>query len=167
MKHLILFRHAKSSWDDPQLLDFERPLNARGHRDAPRMALRLGEWLRQMPAPVRWASSPARRAWDTARYVAEQLELTGNRLTPIPELYHAEPDTLLKVVRSQPDAAATVILFGHNPGLTAFATQLCNRDFVNIPTAGIVGIRFATAHWAEVTHGAGEELFFEYPKKSV
>ncbi|MCU0355001.1 MAG: histidine phosphatase family protein [Cytophagales bacterium] len=66
MKHLVLFRHAKSSWDDPQLLDFERPLNARGYRDAPRMAQRLGMWLSQLPAPVRWTSSPARRAWDTA-----------------------------------------------------------------------------------------------------
>jgi phosphohistidine phosphatase len=131
------------------------------------MAQRLGMWLSQLPAPVRWTSSPARRAWDTALMTLAELDLPADALLPIPELYHAEPDTLLEAVKKQSDAAATLVLFGHNPGLTEFATQLCGRDFVNIPTAGIVGIRFATDNWAEVTYGAGEELFFDYPKKTV
>ncbi len=34
MRELYVMRHAKSSWEDPNLSDFERPLNKRGIKSA-------------------------------------------------------------------------------------------------------------------------------------
>lgn len=163
MKTLYFFRHAKSSWEDSQLHDFDRPLNERGRRDAPRMGQILSQ---KQPKPAHWISSPARRAWDTAALVAQQLGVAVDDINRIAELYEASPDEILHVIRSQPDSAQSMIVFGHNPGLTEIASALCNYDFENIPTSGIACIRFAAERWQEIGPITGELVFFEYPKKA-
>jgi len=162
MKTVYLFRHAKSSWDDPQLSDFERPLNERGKRDAPRMGQVLAT---KNVNPALWVSSPARRAWSTAKKVAAALSVQTTAIAKVAALYHAEPEALLQTIRNQPDEADSVIIFGHNPGLTDFATLLCDYAFGNIPTSGVACMRFAAETWAEVDYHQGELVFFEYPKK--
>lgn len=87
MKRLTLIRHAKSNWNDPDLTDFERPLNGRGRRDAPVMALRLAE---AVGAPDLWVSSPALRAITTARLFAEALSVPDTHVLLSPDIYDAD-----------------------------------------------------------------------------
>lgn len=162
MKRLYLIRHAKSSWDDPRLADFDRPLNDRGKRDAPRMGKRLA---RAGHRPDILLSSPARRAYGTAKRIARELGLRKENILRNDHLYHADESQLLRAVQAQPDAAGSLMLFGHNPGLTEFATLLCRYPFDNVPTCGVVCIDFPVDSWRRVTYNQGTLQFFDYPKK--
>ncbi len=162
MKRLYLIRHAKSSWDDPRLPDFDRPLNERGKRDAPRMGRRLAEGGHR---PDLLLSSPAKRAFGTARRVARELGFRKDDIARNIRLYHADESQLLQAVQAQPDEATSLMLFGHNPGLTEFATLLCRYPFGNVPTCGVVCIDFPVDRWKQVAYQRGELKFFDYPKK--
>ncbi len=161
MKKLYLVRHAKSSWDEPELSDFERSLNERGRRDAPLMAQRL---LARNLSPDRWLSSSATRAWQTALALSKGMHVPESALVAEPALYHAEPELILQVIHAQPDTSKSLILFGHNPGLTDFASLICGHRFDNIPTCGVVGVSFEINLWKEVDFHLGKLLFFDYPK---
>ena len=162
MKRLYLIRHAKSSWDDPKLPDFDRPLNDRGKRDAPRMGRRLAEAGHR---PDVLLSSPARRAFSTAKRVARALGFRQDDILTNSRLYHADENQLLREVQAQGDEAGSLMLFGHNPGLTEFATRLCRHPFGNVPTCGVVCIDFAVDRWQEVAYDQGVLQLYDYPKK--
>ncbi|UKT66110.1 SixA phosphatase family protein [Pedobacter mucosus] len=160
-KRLLLVRHAKSDWGNAELADFDRPLNKRGKENAPEMAERLFNKGFKFDLMV---SSPAKRALKTAKYFAEKYNIKEIQTTE--SIYEADTTTLLRVVNSLNDEAETVILFGHNSGLTDFANALCNGDIYNIPTAGMVLISFHLESWKMVSKGTGELVFFDYPKNS-
>jgi phosphohistidine phosphatase len=162
MKKLYLVRHAKSSWDDPSLDDIDRPLNQRGKKDAPEMGERL---KKQNILPDLLISSPGKRARSTANKIAKKIGYPKKDIQVHDALYHGSDDMLINIIRKLPDAVERVMLFGHNPGFTGFANQLCNINIYNIPTAGIVAIDFHTDSWKEVETGKGELVFFDYPKK--
>lgn len=163
MKTLILVRHAKSSWDNPSLSDFDRPLNDRGLRDAPRMGKRLRE---NSVVPDMLVSSPANRALSTCKIIAEKIQFPAERIQTEKNLYHADENEFLWIVQELPDSASTVMLFGHNPGITYFANSLTKENINNIPTCGVVSCHFDVEHWKQVTWGKGTMNFFDYPKKS-
>ena len=161
MKTLTLVRHAKSSWNHPQLADFERPLNKRGRRDAPRMGRRMAAHdLR----PQTIVSSPAVRALTTAEVIASALGYHPSEIIPDERIYHAYSDQLLDVIRDFDASLQHVMLVGHNPGLTELVDQLAHAGIMNIPTCGIVVLGFPIDHWQDVSNGAGELLLFDYPK---
>src|SRR6476659_5412458 len=114
MKHLILLRHAKSSWKNATLDDADRPLAERGERDAPRIAERLKKRGAQ---PTLLLTSHARRALRTAEIVGRALGLGPAQTRTVPELYLASADDIRGVLAVQDDAHDCVILVGHNPGL--------------------------------------------------
>lgn len=161
MKRLTLLRHAKSSWSDERLPDVERPLNARGNRDAPLMGARLkarGEF------PSLILSSHAVRAKATARLVAEALG-SLERIRLERTLYHADPAALLHIASGLDDGLEHVVLVAHNPGLTDFANRLLpDLGLANLPTAGIVAVDLATAHWAEVGSCPATLVYVDAPK---
>lgn len=165
MKKLYIIRHAKSSWEDPDLSDFDRPLNDRGKRDAPRMAERLKE-KRLTPDIV--LTSPARRAKDTCHIFCKELGFIKSKIEEKPGLYHASDDEILKVIRTLKDRTGddeeNVLIFGHNPGLTEFANMLLNGHIRNIPTAGIVAAHLKIEKWKDAKWGCGSLLFFDFPK---
>ena len=162
MKTLIIVRHAKSSWDYPGLSDFDRPLNTRGERDAPRMGKRLKE---KDLSPDMLVSSPARRAIDTCEIIARAIGYPKESIVRDKRIYHADEEQLLSLVRHFDDKVAQVLLFGHNPGLTDFANSLTNAQIDNIPTCGIVACRFQSDQWTDIKWGTGKLWFFDYPKK--
>lgn len=162
MKRLTLIRHAKSSWKDEALADHERPLAARGERDAPRM----GERLRARHArPSLIISSTALRAKQTAQSVADALEYPHELIDYAPALYMASPDTILGLAAAQDDRHSDVMLVAHNPGLLELAGKLLpDWPHDNLPTAGIVAVEFATDQWAGITSTPARRLFYDYPK---
>lgn len=162
MKTLIVVRHAKSSWDDPDLSDFDRPLNERGERDAPRMAKRLKEKEITIDAVV---TSPAVRAITTCRVFTKVLGFPGEQIQANKELYHAGDEMILSVVKGLNDQHDVAMIFGHNPGLTEFVNNLLEEDIDNVPTTGVVCCRLKVARWKDVKWGCGEMEFFDFPKK--
>ena len=147
MKTLLVLRHAKSSWDDSSLDDHERPLNARGERDAPRM----GRLVRKKRLPVELIiSSDARRAQMTAQAMADAAGYRGQLLLD-PRLYHASPTEILAALRSAvKQNIAAVMIVGHNPGLEDLVAQLTGKA-EGLPTAALVQIDLPIDRWADLT----------------
>lgn len=161
MKTLALVRHAKSSWDDPSLSDFDRPLNARGKRDAPFMAHVLQKYGL---VDARWISSPANRAYTTAQHMAKVLEKPTASIQTDERLYHAWTDTLLTVIREQKRDLDHLVLFAHNPGLTEMVNRIAPVRLDNLPTCGIFVVTFATEDWSAIEYGSGSFVALDYPK---
>lgn len=163
MKTLYIIRHAKSSWEDPEMDDEDRPLNDRGKRDAPRMGKRLKE---KEVKPDLMVSSPAKRAFSTARRMGKVLGYEKKHIVKAKKLYHASDDQLLNVVQGFNPKHDTVFLFGHNPGLTDFANALRNdeHEIDNLPTCSIIAFQFNVPDWKDITWGIGTMLFFDFPK---
>ncbi|MEW6506499.1 MAG: histidine phosphatase family protein [Bacteroidota bacterium] len=162
MKTLYLIRHAKSSWDDKDLTDFERPLNKRGNRDAPFMALLLKE---EKVVPDLIISSPALRAISTAQIFADKFDYPKNKILLEKSIYLSGIKELEAIVQSIPDSHNIVFVFGHNPSITHYANHLGNKFITNIPTCGIVGIGFYEKNWHKVEMGKGKTFRLEFPKK--
>lgn len=162
MKTLIVMRHAKSSWEEPELEDIDRPLNKRGRRDAPFMGKVL-ELKGVRPGMI--VTSPAVRALTTAQAVAEELRYPADSIKTEQRLYEASAGQLLDVVRSWSDPVDNVLLIGHNPGLTDCINQLTCAEIANFPTSGIMSIDFDVKHWKDVKEAGGQMRYFEYPKK--
>jgi phosphohistidine phosphatase len=162
MKRLTLVRHAKSSWKDSELADFDRPLAKRGKKDAPDMGERLAS---RALRPEIIISSPAKRARQTVKLIARKLELPEERLILEAKVYEAEPGVLLEVVRGLDERWEHALLVGHNPGLTELANLLADCGIDNIPTCGVVCLDLAAKDWKGIGPGAGTLVFFDYPKK--
>jgi phosphohistidine phosphatase len=161
MKRLILVRHAKSSWKDLSLKDFDRPLNGRGKRNAPMMGKRL---MSSGILPDVVVSSPAKRAWTTALLIAGEIHFKQEDLIADPEVYEADQETLLGIIGNFSADWQAVMLVGHNPGLTELADWLSDREFENLPTCAVCGIEFTVASWADITGGSGTVYHYDYPK---
>ncbi len=161
-KTLFLVRHAKSSWKDTGVADHDRPLNTRGLRDAPMMAARVAA---RPDRPELIVASSALRALTTAELMAAGLGLRPTDVLVHDQLYDAEPDALLDVIRGVHDQVTTVMLVAHNPGVTETATLLTGAPIANVPTCGIVVLGFRTESWAAVRRQSATLLDFDYPKR--
>lgn len=162
MKELYLLRHAKSSWSDPSIDDFDRPLNKRGKKDAPL----IGNILFKMKIePDVILSSPAKRTLSTAKIILKELNLPKKYLLEEEKIYLASSNELLDLIKNLDDNLKRVMLVGHNPGLTDLSNFLSKQKIDNIPTCGIVGLKAEINSWKEVNENIFAQEFFEYPKK--
>jgi phosphohistidine phosphatase len=146
MKSLLVLRHAKSSWDNARLGDHDRPLNARGQKDAPR----VGHLLRTEDlVPDLIVSSSAERALATAEAAAlaagYEAEIIVARA-----LYHADVDTCLELLAGLPDEVNRVMLVGHNPTWEMLVESLTG-EMELMPTAALAHIRLPLASWQDLT----------------
>ena len=168
MKRLTLLRHAKSSWDDPALRDFDRPLNARGRRAATTMGARMRELGLEFDLVL---ASPAVRVVETLAGVGEGL---GRTLDARFEqaIYAAAPAALLGLIREVEHGVERLLLVGHNPGLHELALRLTRDDpdglraraEVKFPTAALATIRLDVERWNEVVPGIGMVEAFVTPR---
>ncbi len=161
MKTLTLLRHAKSSWKDASLQDRERPLNGRGQRDAPIMAQRINEGGIR---PSLILSSPAVRAWTTAKAIAHEIGYPAEFLQQEDRLYHASVRGLLEVIAEQDTGFNNLMIVGHNPGLTDFANYLSPDLTDNIPTCGVVSFEIDRDDWHLDGDAESKLMIYDYPK---
>ncbi len=159
-RRLILTRHAKSAWDDPQIPDHDRPLNDRGRRSA----AELGDWIASRgyePEEVLCSSAlRTRQTW-------EVIAATPLEVRPLvrvePGLYHASADKMLTMLRTA--SYPTVMMLGHNPGIAEFAAMLparmpTNAEFRRYPTCATLVVDFQIQNWSEVAPGLGSVMDF-------
>lgn len=162
MKTIVIVRHAKSSWNDLSLSDHQRPLNKRGKRDAPVMGARLADW----GLPVdRVISSSAVRALTTAEIITREMDFPWDELQIEDGLYHASEEDMLDLIQEQEDHIDGLMLFGHNPGMTYLVNDLSNLDLDNLPTCGVVVLKFDVYSWPEVGEGIAISAEMDFPKK--
>ena len=162
MKKLYLLRHAKSSWSDSSLSDRERPLNDRGHENAPRMGSRFqdrGETVNRI------LSSPALRALTTAQLFAQNCGYPEQDIAIEENLYFSGGGSIEALICAQQDSIDALMLVFHNPDITSFANSLdYDLHIGNIPTAGLVSFDCAIEHWADFNRDCTRFEYFDFPK---
>ena len=162
MKIVCLVRHAKASRDDPSLRDFDRPLNARGKKQAPWLGRRL-KGSNVQPGVI--ISSPAKRAMATAEILAKGIHYPLKRIIAEPAVYASGAPAILGVIKDiAPDHDAAVVV-GHNPALSDLMKYLSRRELDELPTGGIVCLRFDVDSWKKIARGKGEVLFYDAPPR--
>ena len=161
IKNIILVRHAKSDWSVAGQRDFDRTLNDRGHMDAPRMGIKFKD---RGIMPDILISSPALRAKLTAEYFAEQLKYDFEKIVWNEDIYDASIRVLLNEISLFDDNWNTVMIFGHNPGLSYLAEYITKEEIGEIPTCSVMSIEFTIDSWKEVSQGMGKISFYDYPK---
>lgn len=180
MKYLFLVRHAKSSWEDPDLTDRERPLNSRGKEDAPRIGKALkrrlntlallggitleeGQPTKQSPdyeEQLLILTSPAKRARKTAKLIAAEIGAKDIRINE--DIYGASSLELVDIIRSMNDSVDRLMIVGHNPTMTIFVNELIDRGLANMPTCGVACISSETDTWRNFSSPNLE--FYLFPK---
>lgn len=169
MKRLFLLRHAKSSWDDPALADFDRPLAPRGRRAAGLLARYMQEAALSFD---RVLCSGAERARETWGAIAEAM---GSRAPTDYEdgLYLAGARNLMARLRALDPAVNSVLLVGHNPDLEILARQLCRggaddalaRLAAKYPTGGLAEIALDCEDWSSLHDACGTLERFTVPRE--
>ena len=160
MKRLLLLRHAKSSWSDPRLADFARPLNERGLRAAPLMGRHLRE---RKVRPDLVLCSPAERARQTASLVTEAAGLAAP-LRYDERIYEATAARLVEVVSQAEEGAGSLLLVGHNPGMEELL-ELLTGEARRMPTAALACVRLDTDEWARLAPRSGRLEWHVKPKE--
>ncbi|MBA3859042.1 MAG: hypothetical protein C0507_19215 [Cyanobacteria bacterium PR.3.49] len=162
-KTLYLFRHAKSSWDDPALTDFDRPLNKRGEKAAPLM----GKVMRARDVcPSIIICSPAKRTRQTAKLALKKAGLDEAEIVFKNDLYLATTGGLLEIIHKTDDLLSTAMLIGHNPGLSELVYLLTGVEEA-FPTAALACLRLNVAHWKDVRTGCGKMEWIVRPRQVV
>lgn len=162
MKTLILIRHAKSSWADSGMNDFDRPLNERGKKDAPEMAERL---LKKNIQIDTFVTSTANRARKTCAAFMEVFHAQKEQRILKEELYLAPPQRFIEVIEKLSDDTAHAAIFAHNPGITDFANSLTNIKVDDMPTCAVFAVKVKTNKWSSFVRAEKTFLFFDYPKQ--
>jgi len=161
-KTLTLLRHAKSSWKDDSVSDFDRPLNGRGRGDAPDM----GRCLQAAGVrPSLIVSSPAKRAWATAKAVARVIGYPREFLQRDADLYLASAGTLVEVIGRQDGTFNHLLICAHNPGLTDLVNRLLPGLTDNLVTAGFVTVGAEAKDWREFFTAEFQLIAYDYPKR--
>ncbi len=162
MKRLYLLRHAKSSWQDETIKDFDRPLNERGQAAVPVMA---GYFRNHYECPDLIIASAAQRTKTTATKFAmaigydKQVQLESN-------IYQAHYLNLLEFIQHQPANINRLMVVGHNPGMMQLANYLSHRHVTDkLPTCGLVVLDFEVTYWHQITQAQGQLVAYDYPKK--
>ncbi len=162
MKNLYLTRHAKSSWGNPGLADIDRPLNSRGKKAAPSMGKLI---MDKGEKPELLISSPANRAFSTAKVFASAMGLHETDVLIKDTIYGAGVHQLLNLVQDVDDLYNSIMLFGHNPTFTSFGNMVSGENIMNIVTCGVVRIDFEFSSWKNIDFNSGRMIYYEYPKK--
>src|SRR5262245_58804112 len=165
MKRLLLLRHAKAEPATDPLVDIDRPLAERGERDAHRIGERL---RRQQLHPTLILTSPAARALRTAQLVANAIDYSRDAISLDRRLYLAEPGATVEIIGAQNDSIKTLVVVGHNPGLTELVHKLLPTFEVDdLPTCAVVGLDYVDAvRWQGIAGAAAELCYYDYPKNT-
>lgn len=168
LKNLLLLRHAKSSWANPDLIDFDRGLNDRGNRAAQAMAVHL---LQEMPLPDMIICSSAQRTRETLAYLlksyAHPIDVEVTR-----DLYMASDLTMMEKIKQVSPEVETLMVLAHNPGMEELAMMLCSTAqsalsqemYMKYPTAACAHFIFEVACWSEIKRATGTLQAFVRPK---
>lgn len=161
MKTLYVVRHAKSSWENPRLSDHDRPLMKKGVVKTKRITKFLKQHIK---CPDLFLSSTALRAKKTAELIAKEFNYPIDKIALNEALYHADSEDVFDELYGISNKINSLMIFGHNPGLTYFVNQFLRPAIDNLPTSGVVNIEFITDKWEEINQAKFHVNFVVFPK---
>lgn len=162
IKKLLLVRHAASEYAGLGIKDIDRVLNDRGIQQAHAMAAYLKQ---KGVCPQLLLTSPATRTRKTALFFVDSFGIGENKIQLVDDIYEADPETLLDIIRQVPDTIDTLMLVGHNPSIAMLASYLAREIIEQVPTCGVVDLVFDVSDWALIDQGDGELIGLESPEQ--
>jgi len=162
MKTIYIVRHAKSSWDIPDIPDEQRPLTEKGKKRISKVIDYLHKNHIKVDCII---SSHAVRAFETAKILAKGMHFPVSEIRIDSIFYHANNDDILGQFCGLPEICNSVMLVGHNPALTDFVNIFLDPPIENLPTSGVVSISFDTDHWGKVPKAGTKTNFILFPKE--
>lgn len=163
MKRLTLIRHANADWKNPNVPDFERPLNKRGLSEAEAVGKQL---LEQELVPDLLLTSSARRTQQTADIVAGKLDLAQRRIKAHETLYLATLEDILALVHATGPKVQHLAIVGHNPGISELAKYLASDAMAaDMTTGAACTLVFTARNWANIHPPAARVVQFQPPSK--
>jgi len=160
MKSLIIVRHCKSSWADLSLSDFDRPLNKRGNIDGELMSNYLREKEKKIDKLI---LSTSKRTRLTSKYFTEKIHFDS--ISYLDELYHASYSDIINIISKVENNFNSIMVIGHNPGLTELINQYTIMNIYNLPTTGVVKVEFKGDKWERITENKGIIVYKKFPKE--
>lgn len=142
-------------------MDRERPLNKRGHRNATDMAHHLAG---REQRPDHLITSPARRAFTTAEYFANELSFPLFDMEIEEHLYFCGIKGWLRVLRKLPESCQSVMLFGHNPEVSQLINYLSGKEEDAIPTCTIAKLYMTDIPWSDIADDSCTLAYLKSPK---
>lgn len=161
-KRLLIMRHAKSSWQEPELDDFQRPLIPKGIKRTARVseALKKNNFI-----PEQIISSSAVRALSTAKLITQNLNLPEDIIIKESHLYFQGDEEYFNTVFSCSNDIKTLMIVGHNPIITLFSNYFLTEKIENMPTSGIIGLDFETDKWENIIGANCHNIIRYFPKE--
>ena len=160
MKSLIIVRHCKSSWADLSQSDFDRPLNKRGNIDGELMS----NYLRGKEKKIdKLILSTSKRTRLTSKYFTEKIHFDS--ISYLDELYHASYSDIINIISKVENNFNSIMVIGHNPGLTELINQYTIMNIYNLPTTGVVKVEFKGDKWERITENKGKIVYKKFPKE--
>ena len=158
MKTIHFLRHAKSSWDNFELKDYDRPLSTRGIQDADLM----GNYFRSKKIKLDLViSSPSKRTTETLEHF---FQFERPKVQFEESIYHATLDEILDVIFSVPENTDTIMLVGHNPSMHEITEYLSNKFINKYPTCCLASLAINT-EWNKVVRGSADMNFLKKPSE--
>ena len=163
MKTLYVVRHAKSSWNENNVIDYDRALNERGKCDVKMMAKRLKNRGVKVDKIL---ASASKRTSATTFGLNKRLGLNSDQIEFRSDLYHSGVSVLLHQVCQTNDECDYLMVVAHNPGVSEFCDYLSDVVFY-FPTLAIVKITFEAESWKEISKGLGTVEWYDFPKNTL
>lgn len=162
MRKLYLIRHAKARKDILGIKDEERPLNKKGEKEA----FYIGSYLKKNGIVLQaFYSSHAKRAWETAKIIAERVGFPEKKIRIIRAIYNSNKTNLLRIIKKFSDRFHSVAVFGHNPEFHTLVNHFSDYPIEKFPTCGVFEIEFKVDSWKKISKRNGKIKFFVFPKK--
>ena len=161
MKKLIIIRHCKSSWSDLSLNDFDRPLNNRGFQDGNVMSKELSKKIDNVDLLI---SSSSKRTRLTADFFIKLIKI--NKISFIDDLYHSSSENIISKLKKISNTHESIMLIGHNPGLTDLVNKLTSINLYNLPTCGVAIVNLNIKNWDLIKNFSENDLeWMKFPKQ--
>ena len=161
MKKLIIIRHCKSSWSDLSLNDFDRPLNNRGVQDGNLMSKELSKKIDNVDLLI---SSSSKRTRLTADFFIELIKI--NKISFIDDLYHSSSENIINKLKKISNTHESIMVIGHNPGLTDLVNKLTSINLYNLPTCGVAIVNLNIKNWDLINNFSKYDLeWMKFPKQ--
>jgi phosphohistidine phosphatase len=161
MKTLYFIRHAKSSWDFPQLSDEERPLTEKGIKKTKK----IGDFMKSKNIfPEIFVTSHANRALHTAQIIAKKIDFPEKNIKIDRSIYSSGIDNIFSVIFGIPDNYNSAVLFGHNPAFTNLSNYFLDEKIDNLPTSGFICVEFESDSWNEIINIKPINSYAIFPK---
>ena len=161
MKTLYIIRHAKASWDFPELPDVERPITEEGIFKTNKIAIELNKQGVSVDLII---SSHAKRAMETARIIAKGIYYPIEKIETSKGIYEVDMYDIHSLISEVNDDVHSLMIFGHNPAFTQLANYFLTEEIEILPTSGVISISIETNKWADIEKSKHKMNFILFPK---